>query len=71
MQRTIEEIRSHIKLLSLYPHQMKLLTDELIETVATLQREKCAEEAVIECYCDSNESCVGKIDVNLILNAKL
>ena len=52
MQRTIEEIK-----VDLYSYFLSLsnedatnsmfLTNELIETVATLQREKCAEEAKI------------------------
>lgn len=38
--------------------------------VAEEQKKQCIKEAKIECYCDSNESCVGKIDINSILNSK-
>lgn len=52
MQRTIEEIKVDLYscFLSLSNEDATnsmFLTNELIETVATLQREKCAEEAKI------------------------
>ena len=87
MQRTIEEIK-----VDLYSYFLSFsnddaansmfLTNELIETVATLQREKCAEEAKLSIQYGTNEPYVednvwamnlGEVTVNKesILNAKL
>ncbi len=78
--RTIEEIKDDIGWCNITKRGFSLL-DELIETVATLQREKCAENATViiesgvdkditECYRGEYGEFVYA-NVESILNAKL
>lgn len=87
MQRSIEEIKSdllfYVGKTNITQEDLKeyqILTNELIETVATLQREKCAEEVRLSIVRESNKlnsavfisnNCWVQANKESILNSKL
>lgn len=81
--RTIEEIRSDLIFKTHTIEEFIYKIDELVETVSTLQREKCAEKALLQQFeynTDKLTLATGfysisgnwiTIDTDSILNAKL